>query len=161
SLANWKLEVSPEGNINIPGVGLLNVAGKTIEQATSAIKSKLSASNYAVGKGTSVQVSLGNIRSIKVILVGEVTKPGTYTLPSLATAFNALYAAGGPGENGSYRQIEIIRNNKVIRTLDVYDFLVKGSQKDNIGLQDQDIIRVPTYRTRVELSGEVKTPALF
>ncbi|MDB5137165.1 MAG: colonic acid export protein Wza [Mucilaginibacter sp.] len=161
SLANWKLEVSPEGNINIPGVGLLNVGGKTIEQATTAIKSKLTASNYAIGKGTSLQVSLGNIRSIKVILVGEVVKPGTYTLPSLATAFNALYAAGGPGENGSFRQIEIIRNNKVIRTLDVYDFLTKGSQKDNIGLQDQDIIRVPTYRTRVEISGEIKIPALF
>ncbi|OOQ59480.1 SLBB domain-containing protein [Mucilaginibacter pedocola] len=161
SLVNWKLDVSPEGNINIPGVGVLNVSGKTIEQATASIKTKLAANNYAIGRGTSVQVSLGNIRSIKVILVGEVTKPGTYTLPSLATAFNALYAAGGPNSNGSFRQIEIIRNNRIIRRLDVYDFLVKGDQKDNIALQDQDIIRVPTYRTRVELAGEVKTPALF
>jgi protein involved in polysaccharide export with SLBB domain len=161
SLVNWKLDVSPEGNINIPGVGILNVSGKTIEQATASIKSKLAANNYAVGRGTSVQVSLGNIRSIKVIMVGEVVKPGTYTLPSLATAFNALYAAGGPGENGTFRQIEIIRNNRIIRRLDVYDFLVKGDQKDNIGLQDQDIIRVPTYRTRVQLAGEVKNPALF
>jgi len=161
SLVNWKLNVSPEGNINMPGVGLLNVAGKTIEQATESIKSKLSSSNYAIGHGTSVQVSLGNIRSIKVIMIGELVKPGSYTLPSLATAFNALYAAGGPNNNGSFRQIEIIRNNKIIRHLDVYDFLVKGDQKDNIGLQDQDIIRVPTYRTRVEMSGEIKTPALF
>ncbi|MDB5023986.1 MAG: colonic acid export protein Wza [Mucilaginibacter sp.] len=161
SLVNWKLDVSPEGNINIPGVGLLNVAGKTIEQATLAIKSRLASSNYSVGRGTTVQVSLGNIRSIKVILIGEVTKPGSYTLPSLATVFNALYAAGGPNYNGSLRQIEIIRNNRIIRRLDVYDFLLKGDQKDNIGLQDQDIIRVPTYRTRVELAGEVKIPALF
>ncbi|TFF35537.1 SLBB domain-containing protein [Mucilaginibacter psychrotolerans] len=161
SLVNWKLDVSPEGNINIPGVGILNVSGKTIEQATTSIKSKLAANNYAVGRGTSVQVGLGNIRSIKVIMVGEVVKPGTYTLSSLATAFNALYAAGGPGENGSFRQIEIIRNNRIVRRLDVYDFLVKGDQKDNIGLQDQDIIRVPTYRTRVQLAGEVKNPALF
>jgi protein involved in polysaccharide export with SLBB domain len=161
SLVNWKLNVSPEGNINIPGVGVLNVAGKTIEQATSAIKSKLSANNYAVGRGTNVQVTLGNIRSIKVIIVGEVVKPGTYTLPSLATVFNALYSAGGPNDNGSFRQIEILRNNRIYRRLDVYDFLTKGSQKDNIGLQDQDIIRVPTYRTRVQLVGEVKTPALF
>jgi protein involved in polysaccharide export with SLBB domain len=161
SLVNWKLTVSPEGNINIPGVGVLNVAGKTIEQATSAIKSKLSANNYAVGRGTNVQVTLGNIRSIKVIIVGEVVKPGTYTLPSLATVFNALYSAGGPNDNGSFRQIEILRNNRIYRRLDVYDFLTKGSQKDNIGLQDQDIIRVPTYRTRVQLVGEVKTPALF
>jgi protein involved in polysaccharide export with SLBB domain len=161
SLVNWKLDVSPEGNINIPGVGVLNVSGKTIEQATANIKSKLAANNYAIGRGTSVQVSLGNIRSIKVIMVGEVVKPGTYTLPSLATVFNALYSAGGPNNNGSLRQIEIIRNNRIIRRLDVYDFLVKGDQKDNIGLQDQDIVRVPTYRTRVELSGEIKTPALF
>jgi protein involved in polysaccharide export with SLBB domain len=161
SLVNWKLDVSPEGNINIPGVGLLNVSGKTIEQATLAIKSKLANSNYSIGQGTTVQVNLGNIRSIKVILIGEVTKPGSYTLPSLATVFNALYAAGGPNYNGSLRQIEIIRNNRIIRRLDVYDFLLKGDQKDNIGLQDQDIIRVPTYRTRVELAGEIKIPALF
>ena len=161
SLANWKLNVSPEGNINIPGIGIVNVAGKTIEQATALIKSKLTANNYAVGHGTNVQVSLGNIRSIKVILVGEVQKPGSYTLPSLATVFNALYAAGGPNKNGSFRQIEVIRNNRIIRRLDVYDFLVKGEQKDNIGLQDQDIIRIPTYRVRVQMTGEIKTPALF
>ncbi|MFI5159232.1 MAG: SLBB domain-containing protein [Sphingobacteriales bacterium] len=161
SLVNWKLDVSPEGNINIPGIGLLNVAGKTIEQATSSIKSKLVANNYAIGRGTNVQVSLGNIRSIKVIIVGEVEKPGTYTLPSLATVFNALYSANGPNDNGSFREIEIIRNNHIIRHLDIYDFLVKGDQKDNIGLQDQDIIRVPTYRIRVQMDGEVKRPALF
>jgi len=161
SVVNWKLNVSPEGNINIPGVGLLNVSGKTIEQVTASIKSKLAASNYAIGRGTSVQISLGNIRSIKVIIVGEVFKPGTYTLPSLATVFNALYAAGGPNNNGTFRQIEIIRNNKIVRKLDIYDFLLKGQQNDNIGLQDQDIIRIPTYRIRVEMAGEIKTPALF
>ncbi|SDD95790.1 protein involved in polysaccharide export, contains SLBB domain of the beta-grasp fold [Mucilaginibacter pineti] len=161
SLVNWKLEVSPEGNINIPGVGILNVASKTIEQATSAIKGKLAANNYAIGHGTTVQVTLGNIRSIQVIMIGQVTKPGTYTLSSLATVFNALYMAGGPNVNGSLREIEIIRNNRIIRHLDVYDFLLKGDQKNNISLQDQDIVRVPTYRTRVQLVGEVKIPALF
>ena len=161
SVANWKLDVSPEGNINIPGVGIVNVSGKTIEQATSLIKNRLLASNYAIGQGTSVQVSLGNIRGIKVILLGQVVKPGTYTLPSLATVFNALYAAGGPNDNGSFRQVSIIRNNRVIRRLDVYDFLTKGDEKDNIGLRDQDIIQIPTYRTRVEFTGEVKIPGLF
>ena len=96
SIANWRLDVSPEGNINIPGAGVLNVAGKTIEQATASIKNKLIANHYAIGHGTSVQVSLGNIRSIKVIMVGQLVKPGTYTLPSLASVFNALSAAGGP-----------------------------------------------------------------
>jgi protein involved in polysaccharide export with SLBB domain len=161
SLANWKLNVSPDGNINIPGVGLLNVAGKTIETATSLIKAKLEANNYAIGRGTNLQVSLGNIRSIKVIIAGEVVKPGTYTLPSLATVFNALYAAGGPSNNGSFREIDVIRDNRIVRKLDIYDFLVKGEQKDNITLQDQDVIRVPTYRLRVQIKGEVKIPALF
>jgi protein involved in polysaccharide export with SLBB domain len=161
SVANWKPEVSPDGNINIPGVGIMNVAGRTIEQVTGMIKSKLTANNYAIGNGTSVSVTLGNIRSIKVILVGQVIRPGTYTLPSLATVFNALYAAGGPNDNGSFRQIAIIRNNRIIRHLDVYDFLTKGDQKDNINLQDQDIIQVPTYRTRVEFAGAVKIPGLF
>ena len=161
SVTNWKLEVTPDGNINLPGVGILTVSGKTIEQAAQVIRSKLSANHYALGQGTSVQVSLGNIRSIKVIMVGQLIRPGTYTLPSLATVFNALYAAGGPTDNGSFRQIAVIRNNRVIRTLDIYDFLTKGDQKDNIGLQDQDIIQVPTYRTRVELLGEVKIPGIF
>ena len=161
SLDNWKLTVTPEGNINLPHVGVVNVTGKTIEQATAAIKIKLAANNYAIGRGTEVQVTLGDIRSIKVIIIGEVVKPGTYTLPSLATVFNALYSSGGPNSNGSFRKIDIIRNNRVIRKLDIYDFLLKGDQKDNIGLRDQDIIQVPTYSVRVEMSGEVKRPALY
>lgn len=161
SVVDWKLNVSPEGNIQIPGVGFLNVSGKTIEQATILIKNKLAANRYAIGRGTNVEVSLGNIRSIKVIMVGELVKPGTYSLPSLATVFNALYASGGPNQNGSFRQIEVIRNNKVIRKLDVYDFLLRGDQQNNVRLQDQDIIRVPTYKLRVEIAGEIKRPALY
>ncbi len=161
SLVNWKLNVSPEGSINIPGVGILNVAGQTIEQATSSIKAKLAANNYAIGRGTSVQVTLGDIRSIKIIMSGQLAKPGTYTLSSLATAFNALYAAGGPGVNGTFRDIQIIRNGRIVRRLDIYDFLTTGNQKGNIGLRDQDIIYVPTYKTRVSLTGQVKIPAYF
>lgn len=161
SVVSWKLNVTPEGNINIPGIGSVKVSGKSVEQATAAIKSKLSANNYAVGRGTNVQVTLGDIRSISVTINGEVSKPGTYTLPSLASVFNALYAAGGPNANGTFRRIEIIRNNAIIRRLDVYDFLLKGDQKDNITLRDQDIIRVPNYRVRVEIAGEVKRPALY
>ncbi len=112
SLANWQLTVSSEGNINIPGVGVLNVAGKTIEQAIIAIKGKLAANNYAIDKGTSVQVSLGDIRTINVILQGELVKPGTYSLSSLSTAFDALYAAGGPNDIGSFRKIDIIFNDQ-------------------------------------------------
>ncbi|TSJ36391.1 capsule biosynthesis protein [Mucilaginibacter corticis] len=161
SVANWQLTVTPEGNINIPGIGILNVAGKTIEQATSAIKSKLAANNYAIDKGTSVTVSLGDIRTISVILQGELVKPGTYSLSSLSTAFDALFAAGGPNDIGSFRKIDVIRNNKVVSHLDLYDFLVKGDRKNNIVLRDQDVIHVPTYGIHVELKGEVKIPAIF
>jgi protein involved in polysaccharide export with SLBB domain len=161
SIANWQLTVSPEGNINIPGVGVLNVAGKTIEQATSAIKSRLAANNYAIDRGTSVQVTLGDIRTINVILQGELVKPGTYSLPSLSTAFDALFAAGGPNDIGSFRKIEIIRNNKVVSKLDLYDIIVSGNRKSNIVLRDQDIIHVPPYGIHIELKGEVKIPAIF
>jgi protein involved in polysaccharide export with SLBB domain len=160
SVANWQLTVSPEGNINIPNVGVLNVAGKTIEQATVAIKAKL-AVYYPIDNGATVQVGLGDIRTINVILQGELVKPGTYSLPSLSTAFDALFSAGGPNDIGSFRKIEIIRNNKVVSTLDLYDFIVHGSRKSNIVLRDQDIIHVPPYSIHVELNGEVKIPAIF
>ncbi|WP_345103621.1 SLBB domain-containing protein [Mucilaginibacter panaciglaebae] len=161
SIANWALTVSPEGNINIPGVGILNVAGKTIEHATALIKNRLAANRYAVGNGTNVQVSLGDIRSISIRVQGELVRPGTYTLSSLSTAFEALYAAGGPSDIGSFRKIEIIRDNKVIRKLDLYDYLVHGNHKDDIVLHDQDEIHVPPYTMHVELRGEVKVPAIF
>ena len=161
--AKYNLKVSPEGDINIPYVGVMYVAGLTIEQATSKIKSKLSSSGYSNIKTglTKVNVTIGRIRSIRVTVLGEVKSPGTYTLPSLATAFNALYLSGGPNDIGSMRNIEIIRNGKVIDSLDIYDFLVKGDQKGNINLHDQDIIRIPAYKVRVSLEGQVKRTGLF
>jgi len=161
SVMNWSPVVSPDGNINMRTIGVLKVAGKTIEQVKTDIKNRLIANNYAIDNGTNLHVSLGDIRSINVIIQGELVKPGTYTVSSLSTAFDALFAAGGPNDIGSFRQIDIIRNNKVIRHLDLYDFLVKGSKKDDIILQDQDVIHVPPYNLRVELSGEVKIPGLF
>ncbi len=162
SEANYKLKVSPEGVINIPYVGNVQVSGLSMDQATQRIKSRLATiySNINTGN-TKVAVSLGNIRGIKVTLLGEVRRPGTYTLPSLATVFNALYSSGGPSENGSFRTIEVIRNNRVVATLDVYDFLLRGFQRNNIRLQDQDVIRIPTYKKRVQFSGEVKRPYIF
>jgi len=145
-------------------VGPIFVNGLTIEKASKQIIGRLS-SIYAGLMGprpnTFAQVNLGNLRSIKVNIVGEVNFPGTYTLPSLATVFNALYMAGGPTENGTYREIKIIRENKTIATVDLYEFLTTGEQKTNIRLQDQDVILVRPYLNRVELLGEVKTPAFF
>jgi protein involved in polysaccharide export with SLBB domain len=161
--AKYNLRVSPEGDINIPYVGIMYVAGLTIEQATAKIKSKLSSSGYSNIKTglTKVSVAIGRIRSIKVTVLGEVKTPGSYTLSSLATAFNALLLSGGPNDIGTMRNIEIIRNGKVIDNLDIYDFLVKGDQKGNVNLHDQDIIRIPTYKVRVSLEGQVKRTGLF
>ena len=161
--ANYNLTVTPDGSILIPNIGVIYVAGLTIEQATEKIKNKLASSGYNLIRSglTKINVSVGKIRSIRVTLLGYVRKPGSYTLPSLATAFNALYQSGGPTEIGSLRKIEIIRNGKKIENLDVYDFLIKGDQRSNIQLRDQDVIRIPAYDIRVGLGGEVKQPGLF
>jgi protein involved in polysaccharide export with SLBB domain len=159
--ANYNLKVSPEGTIKLQYIGIINVSGLTIEQATAKIRRAMAKTYPGLLNGeTSIAINLGNIRGIKVTIIGEIVKPGTYTLPSLATVFNALYASGGPNQNGSFRDIQLIRNNHVIATIDVYDFLLKGVQ-NNTRLQDQDIINIPVYQTRVEISGQVKRPALF
>lgn len=161
--AKYTVKIGPEGDINIPYVGVMYVVGLTMEQATEKIKNKLSAVGYSNIKTglTKVNVTLGRIRNIKVTILGEVKKPGTYSLPSLATAFNALYVSGGPNDIGSMRNIQIIRNGKIVSRLDIYDFLVKGDQKANIMLRDQDVIRIPTYQVRVSLEGQVKRTGLF
>jgi len=160
--ASYNLQVSPDGVILLQYVGRISVAGLTIEQATSKIRSALSSTYPSLRSGrTTVAVNLGNIRSIKIIMTGQVVKPGTYTLSSLSTVYNALYASGGPAQNGSFRNIQLIRNNKVVANIDVYDFLLKGIQQGNIRLQDQDVINVPVYEKRVEITGEVKRSALF
>src|SRR5690606_25937267 len=104
--ASYKLPVSPDGMIKVEYVGQINVAGLSIAAAKSKIEQRLSGTYPAIRSGrTQVSVTIGNIRTIRVTLTGAVTKPGTYSLPSLATVFNALYASGGPNKNGTYRQI--------------------------------------------------------
>jgi protein involved in polysaccharide export with SLBB domain len=160
--ASYKLPVSPEGTIRVQYVGLISVGGLSIEQATSKIRSAMSGTYPSLRSGrTNVAINLGNIRSIKITLLGEVVKPGSYTLSSLSTVLNALSASGGPNDNGSFREIQVIRNNQIIATVDVYNFLLKGIQTGNVRLQDQDVINIPVYKARVEMSGEVKRPALF
>lgn len=160
--ASYKLKVSPDGTIRLQYVGNVSVGGLSIEEATSKIRNSMASTYPGLRSGrTSVAVTLGNIRSIKVTVIGEVVKPGSYTVPSLYTVFNVLYDSGGPNENGSFRKIQVIRNNKVVSTIDVYNFLLNGMQTGNIRLQDQDVINVPVYQTRIEMTGEVKRPALY
>jgi protein involved in polysaccharide export with SLBB domain len=159
----YDLTVNEQGEIYIPNVGPILVNGLTIEQATEKIKSRLAATIYrAINSGqTKVQVSLGKIRSIRVTVIGQAKKPGTFTVSSLTTLFNALYLCGGPTSMGSYRDIEVIRGDNIKTKADLYDFLVNGNQKDNIFLQEGDVIRIPYYRTRVKISGKVKREGKF
>ncbi|ATP57983.1 hypothetical protein CPT03_16685 [Pedobacter ginsengisoli] len=157
-----RTKISSEGNLQIPYAGLVYLNGFTIEQATNLIRTKLTKVYPAIRGGqTQVAVNLGNTRSIKITLVGEVKTPGSYTLSSLSTVFNALYNSGGPNANGSLRYIELLRNNKVYKTIDFYSFLQNGLMDGNIRLEDQDVIRIPVYRKRVGIKGEVKRPAIY
>ncbi|MFN8353459.1 MAG: SLBB domain-containing protein [Spirosomataceae bacterium] len=155
--------VTPEGTIRFENLSPINVGGLTIEEAKERIISRLRQIYEGLnsGGGTSATITLGAVRSIKVIVTGEVVRPGTYTISSLASLFNVLYEAGGPSSNGSFRTINVIRNNKIVRTLDLYDFLLRADQKDNIRLEDQDVVRVEDYQTRVALTGQVKRPFVY
>lgn len=159
---NGDLLVTSEGSVNIPNVGQVKLAGLTIEAATQKLKTVMGNSVYSYLKsgGAKLSVTLSKIRSIKVTIIGS-NRPGTFNISSLATVFNALYVAGGPSAFGSFREIELIRNSKVERKIDLYHFLLAGDQTDNIGLKDNDVIRIPAYKTRVELLGQVKRPGIF
>lgn len=162
NLSQQNLKVSPEGTINVKYAGIIPVAGLTIEAATASIRSRLVRFYPGLSSGqTRLSVTLGNIRSIRVILIGAINRPGTYTLPSLATLFNALYVSGGPAENGSFRNIELIRGNKVVANADLYDFLQKGDLKGNLHLEDNDVIRVPYAQKLITLNGELNRPGIF
>lgn len=162
NLSTQKLMVSPDGFINVKYAGPVNVSGLTIEQATGILRARLMKFYPALSSGeTKLQLTLGSIRSIQVTVVGAVRKPGSVTLPSIATLFNALYASGGPADNGSFRTIELVRGNKVIKVADLYDFLLKGDQSANLYLHDDDVIRVPFAKTQVRLDGSVNRTGIF
>jgi protein involved in polysaccharide export with SLBB domain len=159
--------VSPDGYIIIQNLGPIYLAGLTMNKGSQRIKSRLgqiySGLSSIDGRepNTFAQVSLGQLRTIKVTVIGEVRTPGTYDVSALATVFNALYMSGGPTINGSFREIELIRNNSVQKVLDIYDFLVRGIQKNNVQLEDQDIIRIKPFKNRIELAGEIKREGFY
>lgn len=161
------LEVSPDGMVIIDNLGPISIIGLTIDQTRQRLLDRLGTIYSGLNpqnenqKDTYMQVSLGQVRSIKVTVLGEVTKPGTYTLPSLATVFNALYSSGGPTAKGSFRKVDVIRGDSVYTTFDLYDLLVNGNQSDNIRLRDQDIIKINPYLNRVEIEGKVKRPGIY
>lgn len=166
SEANFTQKVSPEGYINIPQVGPLNVNGMTVQAASALIKGRLSKiyagmSTTNVDLSTNAKVTLGQIRTIQVNIMGEVARPGTYAISSFSTAFHALYRAGGIGSLGTLRGIRVIRGGRTISVIDVYDYILRGRSSSDIRLQDGDMILVPTYEQLVEIAGNVKRPMWY
>lgn len=164
SQQTYELSVESNGAVNIPDIGPVYVAGMEFLKAKELIKKRLIAIYQGMGgqyPNTFAEVSISNLRSIKINVIGEVMVPGTYTLPSTASAFNALYLSGGPNENGSFRSIQLIRDNKIIKTIDVYDFLINANTQGNVQLREQDVIYIPTYQKRVEVTGAFKRNGLF
>ncbi len=161
---NYQLTVNKDGQILIPDVGPLYIAGSTFENAEKKIKERLTSIYSDLGGNnpqTFAQISMGQLRSIQVNIVGEAVAPGTYTLPVTATVFNALYLSGGPNDIGSFRNIKIIRDNKVYKAVDIYNFLINADPSDNIVLKDEDIIFVPAAEKNVEVNGEFKRNGFF
>lgn len=171
SESDFSQTVSADGNVyfaQATGVGPVSVSGLTVEQTKARIISRLSkrfvglrSSSYGA-QNTFLEVSLGGtIRSIRVTVTGEAVRPGTYTLSSLSTVMNAIYQAGGPNDIGSYRKVQLIRNNRVAATLDLYDYLLNGIQRNDLRLQDNDNIRFTTFLEKVEITGTVKRANIF
>lgn len=156
--------ISPEGYINVDILGPIYLSGKTIESANSFLKNKLSQIYEGLNGGeeqTDIQISLGQVRSIQVSIIGEVPNPGTYQVSSLATVFHAMFQAGGVKEPGTVRDIKVVRNNKTVASVDIYDFLVNGTRKNDIRLEDGDVIVVAPYKNIVKVIGAVKRPLNF
>lgn len=156
--------IAPDGTIIDPQIGPITLNGLTIQEANSRLKNAYSRI-YSTMNGeeptTFMKMSLGEIRSIRVNVMGEVVVPGTYTLPSLASLFHALYCAGGVNNIGSLRAVKVSRGGKPLAEVDIYEYLLKGKSGLDIRLEDGDVIIVPPYQNLVAVSGKVKRPLIY
>ncbi len=158
---NIRQEISPDGRIMISQLGPVYLNGLTVAEANKQIKNLFAKKYSGVGTDTDINLTLGNVRSIQIDVLGEVTTPGTFRLSPFSNVFHALYNAGGINEIGSLRNIGIYRDGKRIATLDVYDYLFKGKDTGNIRLQEGDVVIVPTYSELIEVEGNVKRPMKY
>ena len=149
--------VSPDGTVTIEGYGPVQVSGLTVEEANARLRSTLGA-RYSSSK---IRLTVGQTRSIMVNVMGEVENPGTYTLPAFATVFHALYMAGGTNDIGTLRNIKVYRNNRLVSTVDIYDYILNGKLTGNVRLADNDVISVGTYDCLVNITGKVKRPMFY
>ena len=162
--ASMRKTISPEGNIMVNLLGPVYLNGMTVAEANSFLKKEFS-KIYSQVSGTNpeseVRLTLGQIRSIQINVMGEVAVPGTYMLSSLSTVFHALYRAGGVNNIGSLRSIRVMRGSNCIADLDVYDYILKGKLLDDIRLMEGDVIIVPPYEKLVDISGKVNRPMYY
>ena len=150
-------EISPDGFVVIEGIGPLRLSGLTVAKANEYVK-KMLGNDY---NGSSITLSVGTVRSVKVEVVGDVVAPGSYTLSAFSTLFNALYTAGGISDMGTLRDINVFRGGKSVARIDVYDYIVNGNNSGNIRLQDNDLIVVGPYDAIVSVGGKVKRPMKY
>ena len=153
----FNLTVDRQGSLHIPRIGEISVWGQKLSDFERALKIKLKQA-YSEFDFT---ITLGKIRSIRVYVIGEVKKPGAYTISSLTTLFNVLYQAGGPNERGSMRSIKLLRGGQNITDIDLYDFLIKGDNSSDTRLKSGDTIFVPIVGAQISVSGEIKRPAIY
>ena len=158
---NIRQQISPDGRIMISQLGPVYLNGLTVAEANKQLKNIFAKKYSGVGSDTDINLTLGQIRSIQIDVLGEVSTPGTYRISPFSNAFHALYNAGGINDIGSLRNIEIFRNGKKISTIDVYDFLFKGKDVGNVRLQEGDVIIVPPYSELVHIEGNVKRPMFY
>ncbi len=149
--------VSPDGTVTIEGYGPVQVSGLTVEQANARLRSTLG-SRYSSSK---IRLTVGQTRTIMVNVMGEVKNPGTYTLPAFATVFHALYMAGGTNDLGTMRNIKVYRNNRLVSSVDIYDYILNGKLTGNVKLADNDVISVGPYDCLVNITGKVKRPMYY
>ncbi|MDR0961368.1 MAG: SLBB domain-containing protein [Mediterranea sp.] len=156
--------ITPEGNISVSGLGPVQLSGMTLTEANAYLQREFSKIYSGIGgenPNSQIKLTVGDIRTIQVDIMGEVNIPGTYTLSSFATLFNALYRADGINDIGTLRGIQVVREGKVLATVDVYEYILQGKTSDDIRLQDGDVIIVNPYKQMVAIEGEVKRPMLF
>lgn len=154
---NRTLLVEPSGSVNVPYVGVVNLSGLTMKEARAKLYQVFSNNGYQTLKNNTSELALNLkvVRGIDVTVVGAKV-PGRYTVPGVASPYHVLHLAAGPAAKGSYRNIKLLRNGKVVSTIDLYELLVSGNKHDDIRLEDGDVIFIPTYAARVTLGGEFK-----
>ena len=149
--------VDRSGSVYIPQVGSIRVAGVPFAKLTDFLRAQIG----RTFKNFDLNVNIGQLRSIQVFVVGQAKRPGSYTVSSLSTLVNALFATGGPSPTGSLRNIQVKRGNETIGTFDLYDLLVKGDKSKDVALVSGDVIYIPPVGPMVAIAGSVDTPALY